>query len=713
MRLCKRRHGRLAIIGGRLEPDNTAVFESLKPLCNGRIAVIPVASEIPHEVGAEAVDSFLGNGIKAELVPLFGSDWRSAFNINVVEMINAYGSVFFTGGDQSRIIDCLITNGQDTPALQAIRKLYATGGLVAGSSAGAAMMSTHMILGGTSGEALTFGRVEARNTAGLALGHGLGFFPWGVIDQHFIVRGRVGRLAVAIKKAGVSYGFGIDENTAFIVDGLRAHVRGETGVVVLNLNNATTAADNSIENIAASFLDDGDDYDLQRNKVIVNQDKKRIRTTKSSFQNPAPIKRCAFGSYTVHDLMLRLANADPSHYRRDNANSWPEKEEVEWCVEIERRPRRSRALFAIRKGKTRYTLINFYLHIRPSAKPNISRIRTPINTHHRYQPPQSRLVMLGNNPLQWDARYIEALKPYLVEPVGVMATASAHPRTIALEYIDWLRKLNIKAMELYVHEGNIERRNKDTGFLRSIGRLGSVLVAGGNQRRLTQTLTHRGELTEVLQSLYDAFESDTNIIAIGAAAAAFGPRMITAGDSCSALRFGASDDAGSVGMVMEPGLGLFEAGIVDQNFLLRGRLGRLLVACAEEHVRYGFGICEESGLVMTGDSSVFSAIGHRGFVVVAMHNADFSLLNNTFDVSGVELLLVPPGAGFDVKKGSSGAGQAQAADSVLEDMVAQLADSCDGMLKNKNGSDRNAWLNLGFSRGPPARLNIHSKRARL
>ena len=44
--------GRLAVVGGRLQPDNTAIFESMKRLCNGRMAVIPLASEIPLEVGA-------------------------------------------------------------------------------------------------------------------------------------------------------------------------------------------------------------------------------------------------------------------------------------------------------------------------------------------------------------------------------------------------------------------------------------------------------------------------------------------------------------------------------------------------------------------------------------------------------------------------------------------------------------------------------------
>ena len=58
------------MIGGRLEPDNERIYERIRSLCNSRIAVIPLASDVPQEVGVEAVDSFKDNGIQAELVPL-------------------------------------------------------------------------------------------------------------------------------------------------------------------------------------------------------------------------------------------------------------------------------------------------------------------------------------------------------------------------------------------------------------------------------------------------------------------------------------------------------------------------------------------------------------------------------------------------------------------------------------------------------------------
>ena len=704
--------GRLAIIGGRLETDNSIVFEAMKPLCGGRIAVIPVASDIPEEVGIEAVESFSANGIRAELIPLFWRQPDDAFKQNIAAQIESSGSVFFTGGDQSRIVHALMRNGQETPVLNSIRALHRGGGLVAGSSAGAAIMSRQMILGGTSNEALSHGLVDDPEVPGLALGAGLGFFPWGMVDQHFLARGRIGRLVVAARATGDQFGFGIDENTALIVDGERAVVRGESGVVIVDLTKALSGDDNGIEDVTISYLDDGDEYDLRHNKIKPHRDKKPVRVSKSSFRGPAPVKRCAFGIYTLLDLMLRLARADPAYYTRDSVSSWPDKGDIEWRVEIGRRPRRSRALSALRNGRIRYTITGFGLNIERGDRAQGARFPTAIRSHPRGQAMPSQLVLLGNSPLQWRAEYVGVLRPYLKEPIGVMATASGQPRKVALDYIDWLRGLDVRAEELHVNENNIERRNRDAGFLQKLERMGTIILTGGNQRRLTKILTYRGDVTAVLKHLIDACENGANLIAIGGAAAAIGQPMIAEGDSFEALRFGASEDAGSEGMVMEPGLGLFEAGIVDQNFVARSRLGRLLVACAEENVRYGFGLCEESGLVVSEDKSLLSAIGREGFVIVTMDHTGLSLAGESFRARGVELQLVQPGNAFDVRSGTTLNIQSDGAGSLVEDMVVQLTDDCNELFRNRSGYSKKGWLNVAFTPGAPATLDIESQRVR-
>jgi cyanophycinase len=699
-------------VGGRLEADNTAVFDAMKPLCGGRIAVIPVASSIPEEVGAETVDSFAGNGFDARLIPLYWRGRESAFEQALVDQVESCGGVFFTGGDQSRIVHTLKQGGSETPLLKTIRSMHASGGLVAGSSAGAAMMSRCMILGGTSNEALSLGIVDDPDIPGLALGKGIGFFPWGVIDQHFIARGRIGRLLAAVGACGESLGYGIDENTALIVDGEQAVVRGETGVIVVDLTRSISTSEQGIEDVSISYLDDGDAIDLRRNRITPAADKKPVRVSGLSLHSPAPVKRCAFGIYTLLDLMQRLARADTRYYMRDSVSSWPNKGDVEWRMEVERVRRQSRALKAVREERTRYTMVNFRLHMNRGDSIRATRFPTLVQTHPAERVPTSQIVLLGNSPLQWRQQNIDSLRPYLRDPVGVMATASARTRQVAREYVDWLQRQGVAAESLDVTESSVERLNRDNGFLENLARMGTILFPGGNQRRLIKVLVYRGDVTPVLKQVIAAYERGTNLIAVGGAAAAFGQPMIAEGDSFEALRFGASEDAGSEGMVMEPGLGLFEAGIVDQNFVTRSRLGRLVVACAEENVRYGFGLCEESGLVLSEDNNLLSSIGREGFVVVAMRRAGLSIASEAFSARGIELQLVQPGNMFDVRDGITMEAQSDGAARVVEEIVSRLADDCNDMFRSRDGAVQDGWLNVAFTNGAPARLDIESQRVR-
>ena len=73
--------------------------------------------------------------------------------------------------------------------------------------------------------------------------------------------------------------------------------------------------------------------------------------------------------------------------------------------------------------------------------------------------------------------------------------------------------------------------------------------------------------------------------------------MIAGGSSWEALRYGVSSDTGHRGLVIQEGIGLFGGGIVDQNLLGGNRLGRLIVACAEEGERFGIGVFEDSAAV--------------------------------------------------------------------------------------------------------------------
>jgi cyanophycinase len=122
-----------------------------------------------------------------------------------VAAIDAAHFVYFTGGDQNRIIDLYRPAGVDRPEATALRRLLARAGTIAGTSAGLAMMSDPMFLSGSSDDALE---------TGPKIGPGMGFIPNIITDSHFVERARLGRLYTAIVASNRLIGVGVAENAA-------------------------------------------------------------------------------------------------------------------------------------------------------------------------------------------------------------------------------------------------------------------------------------------------------------------------------------------------------------------------------------------------------------------------------------------------------------------------------------------------------------------
>jgi cyanophycinase len=669
--------GSLALIGGRFESDNDELFKALKARCNGRIAVLSMASGYPEEVGRELVEDFQHHGFETELLPLFWENREaSAFDPTILQKLAHYQSVFFSGGNQARIVETLVQGGAETPALACIRRCHAAGGLVAGTSAGAAIMSGPMILGGTSLNAVASGQSDdPEDEDGFRLGSGLGFFRWGLVDQHFLQRGRIGRLLMAAKALGEPLAFGVDENSGLLVDGDRATVVGETGVLFIDLRKADFDVDDYLVSGArVSYLDDGDGFDLTRGKPLPAPDKRRVRVNRASFRRPAPVRRHAFASYAIHDLLLRLVEGDTAYYRSDSASAYDADTQTQITVELQRRPRRSRALRAVRDGEIRYSAMRFELALRSTRLPLSQRPPESTVVLPPDPAPEARLVLLGNSPLTWSEPQQAALETELRQPVGILATASGEPRKVAASYLEWLRGRGIKAEILDVSLSNIERAGRDRRLLKRIGTVGSLLLTGGDQRRLTETLLHCADATPVLAAIVGAYEKGTPLIGVAAAASAFASHMIADGDSEAALRHGSSEDAGFSGVVVEQGIGLTRCGLIDQNFLQRQRLGRLLVACASRGEQLGFGLCEESGLVITGQGDKMEVIGRDGVIIARFDPAGVALSPPDLDTRGISLFYMESGQQFDVSTLAERTPErATAGLGLLEQAIADLA----------------------------------------
>ncbi|WP_371868458.1 cyanophycinase [Duganella margarita] len=264
--------GSLVIIGGGLRADNDAVWQRIVRLAGGpgaRIAVFASAAADPAPVAAAIVDSLNRYGADAFQIPLAvklaDSDFRKAADDPLLaDAVRGAGGVFFSGGDQARITQALVrADGSRSAVLEAVWDVYRKGGVVAGNSAGAAVMSSTMFYAPKT----VFATLRGGVTDGQEIAPGLGFIGDDVfVDQHFLVRGRFARMIPAMLKKGYKFGLGIDENTAMVVDAQRrVEIVGSKGALLVDLSRASTDPARpgfNVANAVISYLDQGDLYDL-------------------------------------------------------------------------------------------------------------------------------------------------------------------------------------------------------------------------------------------------------------------------------------------------------------------------------------------------------------------------------------------------------------------------------------------------------------------
>jgi len=275
--------GSLVIIGGALRIDNAVVWQRIVQQAGGKgakIAVIPAAAGSPEKSGGFAVESLNQHGAQAFLIPL--SVRHAQFKPQDIASDPAWlnklkdaSGVFFTGGDQGRIVQALVKpDGSKTAMLEAIWALYQRGGVIAGSSAGAAIMSTTMFYDAKP----VLPTLKLGVTDGKEIAAGLGFIgPDVFIDQHLIIRGRFARMLPVMLKKNYRLGLGVDENTAMVVSNLgEVEVIGYKGAILFDLSQATTdgAQKNfNISNARISYLDRGDRFNLRTRTLIPSSDK--------------------------------------------------------------------------------------------------------------------------------------------------------------------------------------------------------------------------------------------------------------------------------------------------------------------------------------------------------------------------------------------------------------------------------------------------------
>jgi cyanophycinase len=217
--------GKLLLIGGAEDKDGDCTilreFVRLAKGARARIVVMTVATDHPKESGEEYTKLFKKLGAD-DVQALDVTQRDDAQDEKRVEAIKRATGIFFTGGDQLHITALMGATEMD----KAIRARCEKGAILAGTSAGAAMMSNSMFIRGSSDSNPRFGSID--------LGPGMDYIMGAVIDTHFSQRGRIGRLMTAVAHYPQDMGLGIDENTALLVEGDKCTVLGEGAVTVVD-----------------------------------------------------------------------------------------------------------------------------------------------------------------------------------------------------------------------------------------------------------------------------------------------------------------------------------------------------------------------------------------------------------------------------------------------------------------------------------------------
>ena len=220
--------GWIVPIGGAEKKENDPrILKRFVELCGGseaNIVVIPTASQLA-DTGERYEKLFKGLGA-VEVGVLDFDMRRDTEEKNRLTRLDQATGIFFTGGNQLRLSTML----GGTPVAQRIRALNAGGVHVGGTSAGASILSEHMIAFGKEGLSPTAGSVR--------LAPGLGLTNRFIIDQHFSQRDRLGRLMAALAYNPYAVGIGLDEDTAaFIRPDNTVEVEGSGSVTVLDAGN--------------------------------------------------------------------------------------------------------------------------------------------------------------------------------------------------------------------------------------------------------------------------------------------------------------------------------------------------------------------------------------------------------------------------------------------------------------------------------------------
>jgi cyanophycinase len=284
MELSEARGRLVAIGGGDIRSGDAPLLKEFVKLAKGakaRVVVMTVATDDPAAASAEYRAAFGKLGIDDVRV-VDVSARADAAKPEALEAIEQATGLCVTGGDQLHITS--LVGGTEMQKL--IFRRYERGLVVGGTSAGAAMMSNSMLIGGASDENPKLGGVE--------IGPGMDLLVGAMIDTHFSQRGRFGRLLTAVAHYPQDLGIGIDEQTAIVVNKTEFEVFGAGAVTVIDAGAMTYTSlpyaeeerNLSLYGVRVHVLSAGHKFNLTSREPVIDENK--VKRSKSSDSDAGP-----------------------------------------------------------------------------------------------------------------------------------------------------------------------------------------------------------------------------------------------------------------------------------------------------------------------------------------------------------------------------------------------------------------------------------------
>ncbi|MBM7703874.1 cyanophycinase [Metabacillus iocasae] len=672
--------GNLVIAGGALGSSNKGVYEEFIKLAGGnkkaKVGIIPAASSSLKSSEAFKKD-LLSYGLSEEqiqILPLANRDykgteedeskWRlNAYSPKLAKQIKGLSAIWFVGGDQLRITNTLLKrNGRQTLALQAIWDIYRKGAVIGGTSAGAAVMSDVMITGGDSlggfHNEFVYKDIQGSSDeyAPVYIEKGLGFFQYGIVDQHFDERARLGRLVMTALKQPKSdqqnFAYGVDEDTALVVNNKEKKVKvvGRSGVSIVDMTQVKQgkAGKANLKDVYISHLVEGDELNVQTKQFTISGHKDE--TKGYEYYDFKPLEATgvftSYGrlkEYLSYSLVDNKTTKEVKSYLYDSTGSGFQL--------TFRKTDKTNGYWGYKDGqKDDYSFVNVAMDVEPKTitftenKKQFTDYKQSTfipPVINREQPVKGNLVIaggaLGSSNAAVYEKFIELSTKGKESKVGIIPAASSSLKSSESFKKDLtqygMKAENIEILPLSVtnYKGTEEDESKwvenkhNPELAEKISKLDGIWFVGGDQTKITASLLKEdGTNSKVLDAIWAMYRNGAVLGGTSAGAAIMSEVMIAGGGSYDTLASGFTatydgmlQQEGGPGY-LERGLGFFEHGIIDQHFDNKARLGRLIAVSQEtgDKAKLSYGIDEDTAMVVYNEQKKVEVVGRGGVTLV-------------------------------------------------------------------------------------------------